>query len=518
MDNSMLSSFMGVQMVSQFQDKTFFEIVIALLMIIVVPLVPEIKKTIKQMGENYLKQKKQEILDLTPKLINEKVIKSSIKFTQLGKSKSNSNNDNIDVTIKAINNYLCNINQSKFLHFKTDYLVSYKEEFEISKDISCRVRIVAQETEEEYASYDIFIFSYTLELEDLKKFINKIKTNYIYEQNNKLGTQKYYFDEIPFVIPKEMDGSLRYEIAPRNMTFTKTPFNTNKSLKNVFGDHLSIVKNRIDMFVNNKRWYEEKGLPYTLGVLLHGPPGTGKTSLIKAIAKDTGRHIFNIKLSNNTTQSQLRDLFFNDQISITNNGQTEHYTIPVDHRIYVLEDVDCLTDVVLSREFIKDEEEVETDMDKVNKEFEQEQKPEEVSGFQAMFRQNTSMNSFHSPIPTRLSSKKTKNEPNKEQLNLSFLLNLFDGVLETPGRILIMTSNHPEKLDKALIRPGRIDLNIKVGYCDNDMIEEIVNFFYNIDDFRINIDFDKDITPAELNCMLLNNIENIDNFKQVLYA
>ena len=57
MDNSMLSSFMGVQMVSQFQNKTFFEIVIALLMIIVVPLVPEIKKTIKQMGENYLKQK-----------------------------------------------------------------------------------------------------------------------------------------------------------------------------------------------------------------------------------------------------------------------------------------------------------------------------------------------------------------------------------------------------------------------------------------------------------------------------
>lgn len=41
-----------------------------------------------------------------------------------------------------------------------------------------------------------------------------------------------------------------------------------------------------------------------------------------------------------------------------------------------------------------------------------------------------------------------------EQLTLSFILNLLDGILETPGRILMVTTNHIEKLDKAFIRPG----------------------------------------------------------------
>lgn len=44
------------------------------------------------------------------------------------------------------------------------------------------------------------------------------------------------------------------------------------------------------------------------------------------------------------------------------------------------------------------------------------------------------------------------------------LLNVLDGVVETPGRIVIMTTNHPETLDPALIRPGRIDKRINLGY------------------------------------------------------
>ena len=41
-----------------------------------------------------------------------------------------------------------------------------------------------------------------------------------------------------------------------------------------------------------------------------------------------------------------------------------------------------------------------------------------------------------------------------------------------------MTSNYPEKLDKALLRPGRIDINLEVGYCDKPMIKEMFKFFY----------------------------------------
>jgi len=73
--------------------------------------------------------------------------------------------------------------------------------------------------------------------------------------------------------------------------------------------HLASIKERVDMFIHHKDWYIKKGIPHTLGILLHGPPGTGKTSIIKSIAKDTNRHVINIKLYKDTTQTQLRNLF-----------------------------------------------------------------------------------------------------------------------------------------------------------------------------------------------------------------
>merc|ERR1712146_291942 len=50
-----------------------------------------------------------------------------------------------------------------------------------------------------------------------------------------------------------------------------------------------------------------------------------------------------------------------------------------------------------------------------------------------------------------------------DKLNLSGLLNVLDGVVDSPGRIVVMTTNHPEKLDAALIRPGRINKQIHLG-------------------------------------------------------
>lgn len=44
------------------------------------------------------------------------------------------------------------------------------------------------------------------------------------------------------------------------------------------------------------------------------------------------------------------------------------------------------------------------------------------------------------------------------------LLNVLDGVVDSPGRIVIMTTNHPDALDAALIRPGRIDKKIHLDF------------------------------------------------------
>ena len=71
-----------------------------------------------------------------------------------------------------------------------------------------------------------------------------------------------------------------------------------------------------------------------------------------------------------------------------------------------------------------------------------------------------------------------------------------------------MTSNYPEKLDKALIRPGRIDINLKVGFCDKIMIKEMYAFFYNKHIELDNTSINKNITPAQLNKILLDNFNN----------
>jgi SpoVK/Ycf46/Vps4 family AAA+-type ATPase len=92
---------------------------------------------------------------------------------------------------------------------------------------------------------------------------------------------------------------------------------------------------------------------------------------------------------------------------------------------------------------------------------------------------------------------------------------LFDGVLEMPGRIIIMTSNNPERLDHALIRPGRIDIVANYSNCTNETIKQMIAFFYNctldVDDCeKINGLVPLLYTPAEVGKILFENFGNKD--------
>ena len=131
-------------------------------------------------------------------------------------------------------------------------------------------------------------------------------------------------------------------VHPPRIRFTKHPFESARALDNVFFGDMPRLRKRLRHFKENRPWYEERGVPWTFGLLMHGIPGAGKTSTIKAIANYMDRHIVNVKLGEVKTKTQLHGLFFDEHMRVASDepgmpGQDQTYTIPVARRLYVLE-------------------------------------------------------------------------------------------------------------------------------------------------------------------------------------
>jgi hypothetical protein len=315
------------------------------------------------------------------------------------------------------------------------------------------------------------VFCYEHDVQYLQSFIETCNTDYERRMANKLGTHRYYFDQ---VIQTKMKGSIQNPLPTSHLLYTKSKFTTNRTFDNVFFEECKHVKGRTQFFLQNRAWYDKKGIPYTLGFMFHGPPGCGKTSSVKAIANEGRRHIINVQLSEIKTKAQLQHLFFNDEIHVYNGVNTEKYTIPVSERLYVIEDIDAMGDTVLRREW---------------------KKPQPVKQQQA---------STGDPFLDRPTQ-----EDEKEQLDLSFLLNLLDGTLEANGRILIITTNFPERIDRALIRPGRIDMIVHFKKCSKEIVQEMIDAFYDEHhELPDEASLDYKWTPAEVNQILFRNFDN----------
>lgn len=78
----------------------------------------------------------------------------------------------------------------------------------------------------------------------------------------------------------------------------------------------------------------------------------------------------------------------------------------------------------------------------------------------------------------RTAAAKDDNKRGNTSVSFSGLLNALDGVASQEGRLLFMTTNHIEKLDPALIRPGRCDVQLQLKLASKNQMERMFLRFY----------------------------------------
>lgn len=92
------------------------------------------------------------------------------------------------------------------------------------------------------------------------------------------------------------------------------------------------------------------------------------------------------------------------------------------------------------------------------------------------------------------------------RVTLSGLLNALDGVASAEGRIVFMTTNYLDRLDPALIRPGRVDMKEYIGHCTRHQLDQMYRRFYDGPDvnqfaalFAENVlKLNKPVSPAQV--------------------
>lgn len=204
----------------------------------------------------------------------------------------------------------------------------------------------------------------------------------------------------------------------------------------------------LERFVKRRDYYKKVGKAWKRGYLLYGPPGTGKSSLIAAMANYLNFDIYDLELTEVRCNSELRKVL----IATANRS------------ILVVEDIDCTIEL----------------QDRIA-----ENRAAPGLGY-----------------------------PPQKQVTLSGLLNFIDGLWSSCGdeRIIVFTTNHIDKLDPALLRPGRMDVHVHMSYCTPCGFKFLAASYLGIKDHVLFEEIEEliktaEMTPAEVAEQLMRSDE-----------
>ncbi|KAJ3887171.1 P-loop containing nucleoside triphosphate hydrolase protein [Lentinula edodes] len=253
----------------------------------------------------------------------------------------------------------------------------------------------------------IFISVYTLDMSVLSAIIEEARQRYV--EVTRPDVIIHLADNDMLHLHHTTWGSVKRQL--------RRPFNSVILQEGV----LDSLRQDAKEFMETEPWYTERGIPHRRGYLLYGPPGSGKSSTIYALAGELGMEIYSLSLASN---------FVDDSFL-----QRATSSIPK-NSIFLIEDIDC---ALPSME--------DTNQDQSN-----------------IINDGARRRIWRSVTVT-----------------LSTLLNVIDGVGSEQGRLFFTTTNYIDHLDPALLRPGRIDRKIPYHLATKEQAAALFTRFFSPD-------------------------------------
>jgi hypothetical protein len=318
----------------------------------------------------------------------------------------------------------------------------------------------------------------------LSKFVESCVSAYLSYLEEKHKKQTIYEYERS---RKDEDGCL-------SLCFQDSPFHSNKTFDNLFIENKAEIQQSIREFSKHnpnkpevEARYKRQGIPYKRTYLLHGPPGTGKSSLIKAFLNETGRHCIMVPWSRIKTASEFTHLC-----------RTNHKKLTQKDVILVFEDFDANSSkTIKAREALQQGQKNKSN-DKTN------EKKEE--------------NIVQNAIET-IAKMSTLPIEKDDEFTLECVLNTLDGVHELYDAVIVFTTNDIGSLDPAFLRPGRIDQIIRMDLIGPPIIKKMAEHFFQEKSEKIwDINPECKLAPAHVQEVCIRNCQKgIDSCLTELY-